>query len=91
MKGAVRTLATFRPVLQLELNRGHYQPRGIEIVAAFKGAVPDHYRFATLSNTGNLVLLADLSNHTGSDDIYAIPDERVGEMNLRHECILGAG
>ena len=80
MKGAAKTLATFRPVIQLEVNRGHYQPRGIEIGAAFKSVVPVNYRFASLSKTGRLVS-ADLSTFIG-DDVYAIPAERFDTIGL---------
>lgn len=79
MKGASKTLSTFRPVIQLEVNRGHYEPRGIDIGSAFKGAVPDNYRFASLGNAGNLALLEDITAHAG-EDIYAIPAEQAGEI-----------
>ena len=76
MRGAAQTLGKFRPIIQLEINRGHYEPSGIEIGAAFKAALPPNYRFFVLDEAGRFAPLADLSEYFGDEDAFAVPLEK---------------
>jgi hypothetical protein len=81
LEGGRNTIAAYRPVLLIEINRVHQALRGIDFNMAIPSLLPERYFFAELRasdivEVSNLVECADT-------DIVAIPEER------RQEILIG--
>jgi FkbM family methyltransferase len=75
LKGGRKTIAAHRPVLLIEVNRGHQDMRGINFNELMPSLLPAGYFFAQLRVSG-IVPIQNLAECTEFDDVLAIPEER---------------
>ena len=80
LEGGRETISAHRPVLLIELSRGHQALRGIDFDTTILSLLPEHYIFAELRASG-IVQIGNLAECSDTD-FLAVPDERRHE--LRH-------
>jgi FkbM family methyltransferase len=75
LEGGRTTLASFRPVILMEVNRWHHEKRGVDFDTIIPALLPDCYVFAEL-RFGRIVQIHGLQQ-CNNTDILAIPEERL--------------
>jgi FkbM family methyltransferase len=73
LEGGAKTLATFRPVILMEVSRWFYRRRGLDFDRLIPGLLPSGYRIFSLS----LTEIEDLKAWDGSDVLF-VPEEKAG-------------
>jgi len=72
LEGAVKTLATFRPVIMMEVNRWFYQKRGLDFDTLIPSLMPSGYRIYS----ANLTEIKNLADWNEADVLF-IPEEKM--------------
>ena len=75
LKGGRSTLALFRPVVLMEVNRWHHEQRGVDFNSVIPSLLPDRYVFAEL-RFGRIMRIPGPAECIDTD-ILAIPEERL--------------
>ncbi len=73
LEGAAGTLAAFRPVILMEVNRNFYRRRGLDFDRLIPGLLPSGYRVFS----SRLTEIGDLAGWNGSDVLF-VPEEKAG-------------
>jgi FkbM family methyltransferase len=81
LQGGRATIASHRPVILMEVNRWHYEQRGVDFDTVIPSLLPDRYAFAELRPKG-IVKINDLAQCTDTD-VLALPEERLHEIDRR--------
>ncbi|MEX0383139.1 FkbM family methyltransferase [Spiribacter sp. 1M153] len=76
LRGGRDTIARDRPLMLMEINRGYYNARGVELDDIFWSVLPTGYRLFGLRN-GQWVELKRFSECCYMEDVYLKPEEMV--------------
>jgi FkbM family methyltransferase len=74
LEGATKTLAAFRPVILMEVNRWFYERRSLDFDRLIPSLLPSGYRILSPS----LIEIKDLASWKGTDVLF-VPDEKLGQ------------
>jgi FkbM family methyltransferase len=75
LEGGRNTLASFRPVILMEVSRWYHEKRGVDFDSVIPTLLPDRYVFAEL-RFGRIIPIRGLAECIDTD-ILAIPEERL--------------
>jgi hypothetical protein len=87
LAGAAVTLARYRPVMLMEINRWFYERRGVECARVLSAALPEHYRIFRMARPrirlraddepGPIQEIAGFGFASDVEDVFLVPAEKV--------------
>ena len=75
--GGGETLRTYRPLILMEINRGYYQCRNLQLNDLFMPLLPPDYRLYAFRKGWQSI--ASFDDCHSLEDIYLVPAEQIGK------------